>query len=262
MPGLPEKERNPSPMKKSGSARTSKKSKRKNLIRFSEWSEEQESLNSSSTGVKEQAQDVDDGNGAIPKSAAEAEAISLTASDISPGTLASLDHQTRDTSPNSCATAAGSLSPPIAQLKDAPPLDSGLSTTSEQTAEHHELRQGEVEKKADDCPSENMRPNAQNLRYGGYPAQPAPQHRNTPLGSGRLQNTSKLGVSRHFKYCAVRRKADALSLLGNGTNWGFGAPANGAPGLPSVQPSQTGTGTSSFAQRVGGSQPAAPLDLS
>ena len=53
-----------------------------------------------------------------------------------------------------------------------------------------------------------------------------------------------------------------LSILGNGTNWGFGAPANGASGLPNVQSSQTGAGASSFAQRVGGSQPAAPLDLS
>ena len=62
--------------------------------------------------------------------------------------------------------------------------------------------------------------------------------------------------------CHITGTLTLLSSLGNGTNWGFGAPANGAPGLPSVQPSQTGTGASSFAQRVGGSQPAAPLDLS
>ena len=305
-------EGNPSPKKKTGSARTSKKSKRKNLIRFAEWSEEHEPSTSCSTGVEKRALGVEDGNGTNPESAREAEAKISTAFDVSPEAHTSLDHQTRDTSPRNCATAAGSLTPPDAQPKDAPPLDSdlstpaagsltppdaqpkdalpldsdlstpalgsltppdpqpsdvppldsNLSTTSEQMEEHYKLQQEQDEQKADDWPSENMRPNAQNLRYGGYPAQPAPQHRNTPLGSGRLQNTSKIGAFELLPSRIVQWKLTPLNLLGNGTNWGFGAPANGAPGLPSVQPSQTGTGASSFAQRLGGSQPAAPLDLS
>ena len=51
-------------------------------------------------------------------------------------------------------------------------------------------------------------------------------------------------------------------VKGNGNTWGFGIPANGAPGLSSVQVRPAGTGTSSFAQTIGGSQPATPLDLS
>ena len=337
MPGSLVGERDPSPKKKTGSARTSKKSKRKNLIRFAEWSEEHEPSTSSSTVVEKRALGDENGNGTNPESAREAEAKISTAFDASPETHTSLDHQTRDTSPRNCATAAGSLTPPDPQPKDAPPLDSdsftpalgsltppdpqpsdvppldsdsftpalgsltppdpqpsdvppldsdssttahgsltppdrqpkgvppldsNLSTTSEQMEEYYKLQQEQDEQKADDWPSENMRPNAQNLRYGGYPAQPAPQHRNTPLGSGRLQNTSKIGPFELLPSRTVQWKLTLLSLLGNGTNWGFGAPANGAPGLPSVQPSQTGTGASSFAQRLGGSQPAAPLDLS
>lgn len=311
MPRLPGGEGKPSPKKKTGSARTSKKSKRKNLVRFAEWSEEHEPSASSSTGEK-RAQGIEDGNETNFESAREAEATISTAFDVSPENHASLDHQTWDTSPKNCATAAGSLTPPDAQPKDAPPLDSDLattavgsltppdahikdalplysdvsltvlayptppdaqpkdvslldsdlSTTSQQMEEHYKLQQEQEEQKADDWPSENMRSNAQNLRYGGYPTQPAPQHRNTPLGSGRLQNTSKIGAFELLPSRTVQWKLTPLSLLGNGTNWGFGAPANGAPGLPSVQQSQTGTGASSFAQRVGGSQPAAPLDLS
>lgn len=41
---------------------------------------------------------------------------------------------------------------------------------------------------------ENVRPATQALRYGGFPAPQAPQHRSTPLGSGRLQNINKLGA--------------------------------------------------------------------
>lgn len=350
------------PSKKVGSARTSKKPKRKNLVRFAEWSEEHEPSTSSSTSVEKRAQGVDHGNGTNTESAREAEAIVSTATDVPPENHASLDHQTRDTSPKNYATTTGSLTPPDAQAKDAPPLDTDLSptavepltspdshtkdappldsdlsttpagsptptdahtkdalpldpdvsatalgyvtppdsqpkdappldldflttalgslnlsdahpkdvspldsdlfATSEQMEEHYKLQLMQEEQKADDWPSENIRPNAQNLRYGGYPTQPAPQHRNTPLGSGRLQNTSKIGVFELLPSHTGQWKLILLSFLGNGTNWGFGAQANGAPGLPSVQPSQAGTGASSFAQRVGGSQPAAPLDLS
>ena len=67
---------------------------------------------------------------------------------------------------------------------------------NEQTDGNYEPQLAQEEQKADDWPPENMRPNAQNLRYGAYPTQPAPQNRNTPLGSGRLQNTTKLGASK------------------------------------------------------------------
>ena len=42
--------------------------------------------------------------------------------------------------------------------------------------------------------SENMRPVAQNLRYGNFQGQQPPQSRTTPLGSGRLQNSNKSGT--------------------------------------------------------------------
>lgn len=244
-------EGSPLPPKKNGSARTSRKSKRRNVIRYMDWSGEQESVKSSPTGVQEQAQDVEDGHGSSPEFVGEA--MIPVASESAPGKPIILDHQMEDASSDQCANAPKLISP----------IDLPIPTTSEYTEEDYELRQAHEEQKADDWPSETMRPNAQNLRYGGYPAQPAPQNRNTPLGSGRLQNTTKLGAAEFLASRDVQWKADAfLNLLGNGTNWGFGAPANGAPGLPSVQPSQTGAGTSSFAQRVGGSQPAAPLDLS
>lgn len=49
---------------------------------------------------------------------------------------------------------------------------------------------------------------------------------------------------------------------GNGSSWGFGMPVNGAPGLPTPQARPTNAATTSFAQTIGGSQPATPLDLS
>ena len=51
-----------------------------------------------------------------------------------------------------------------------------------------------TEEHANDGPLENIRPTPQNLRYGTYPNQPGPQNRNPPLGSSRLQNTTKLGA--------------------------------------------------------------------
>ncbi|KAL9601460.1 MAG: hypothetical protein Q9219_002526 [cf. Caloplaca sp. 3 TL-2023] len=77
----------------------------------------------------------------------------------------------------------------------------------------------------------------------GFPNFPQsnPPNRNLGLVSGRLQNTNKLG---------------------NGATWGLGA-VNGAPGLPSAPGRQnTATANTSFAQSIGGSQPATPLDLS
>ncbi|KAI4091919.1 MAG: hypothetical protein LQ339_008036 [Xanthoria mediterranea] len=71
--------------------------------------------------------------------------------------------------------------------------------------------------------------------------QPNPAARNLPLGSGRLQNTNKLG---------------------NGATWGLGA-VNGAPGLPNTQGrAPGGASNATFAQSIAGSQPATPLDLS
>ncbi|MCJ1299565.1 hypothetical protein MMC08_002357 [Hypocenomyce scalaris] len=84
-------------------------------------------------------------------------------------------------------------------------------------------------------------PGPQPLRgIPGFPGQQAPQNRTAPLGSGRLQN----------------------GKIGNGSTWGFGMPVNGAPGLPNPQSRPTSAATTSFAQTIGGSQPATPLDLS
>ncbi|KAL9135451.1 MAG: hypothetical protein Q9175_003362 [Cornicularia normoerica] len=225
--------------KKTGSARTSKKSKRRNAVRYMEWSGEQEPVNSSPTGVQQQALDIEVGDAASPELAGKA--VILVVSAVPPGASPSLDHGMRDASPDYRATAPTRLSLPDDQDEDVPIQELHSGTISVHSEEIFAFQRAREEQKADDWSSENMRQNAQNLRYGGYPAQLAPQNRNTPLVTGRLQNTTKLG---------------------NGTNWGFGASANGAPGLPSVQTSHTGVGTSSFAQRVGGSQPTAPLDLS
>ena len=258
MLGLPGDEESSSPKTKTGSARTSKKPRKKN-IRYVDWSAEHEIVVSTPT-VQQQAQDVEYGNVSNPESAGE-ESVPVT-SDTSSEPPTSLGHQVIDTSVDESTIPPRLDSPHDSQCEDASPADLLLPTTSEQTEEHYEFQQSKEEQKADDSPSENLRPNAQNLRYGGYPAQPAPQHRNTPLGSGRLQNASKLGALTSSHITLYNETLTFLRLSGNGTNWGFGAPTNGAPGLPSVQPTQTGAGASSFAQRVGGSQPAAPLDLS
>ena len=130
---------------------------------------------------------------ATPKQAGEAEATIPTESELSLVTSKSTDHPMADTFFDDLATAAEPIPSPDVQENDVLPHDSHSPTASGQTGEHHVFQQDQEEQHADNWSSENMRPNAQNLRYGGYPAQPAPQHRNTPLGSGRLQNTSKLG---------------------------------------------------------------------
>ncbi len=56
-----------------------------------------------------------------------------------------------------------------------------------------------TEDSANEVPTENIRPTPQNLRYGTYPSQQGPQTRNPPLGSSRLQNTTKLGTYK-FKF--------------------------------------------------------------
>ena len=178
-------EEDPPPKTKPGSARTSKKSKRRNVIRYEDWSAEHEAASSSPRGAQKQAQDVDDGARASLESTGEA------ATPVAPGTT---PEASIVTSPAMCEIASEFPSPYNDQDVDAPPPDVHSPMTSEHTEEIHEVQRAQEEQKADESPSENLRPNAQNLRYGGYPAQPAPQNRNTPLGSGRLQNTSKLGA--------------------------------------------------------------------
>ena len=51
-------------------------------------------------------------------------------------------------------------------------------------------------------------------------------------------------------------------LLGSGSQWGFGGPMGGAPGLSTAQSRTNGGGISSFAQTIGSSQPHTPLDPS
>ncbi|ORY09513.1 hypothetical protein BCR34DRAFT_625700 [Clohesyomyces aquaticus] len=63
--------------------------------------------------------------------------------------------------------------------------------------------------------------------------------RGAPLGSNRLQN----------------------GKMGSGSQWGFGGPMGGAPGLSATQSRANGTGLSSFAQTIGSSQPHTPLNL-
>ena len=196
-----------SPKKKIGSARTSKKSKRRNVIRYSEWSGEQEPADSSPTGVQQQALDIEAGTEASPKLAEET--LILEASELSPGALPPLDHQIKDTSPDNCSTAPEILSLQDDQDEDAPIQDLHSLTAIEHIDENIDFQQAREEQKADDWPSENMRPSAQNLRYGGYPAQPAPQNRNTPLGSARLQNTTKLGAIELSPSRIVQWSADA-----------------------------------------------------
>ena len=194
----------PSPKKKTGSARTSKKSKRRNVIRW-DWSGEQAPEATSPPGVQQQALDVEAGTEASPEPATETlileaspepttETLVLEASELSPEAHPSPDHQIEETSPDKNSTAPGSFSLQDDQDEDAPNDDLHSLTAIEHIDENIEFQQAQEEQKADDWPSENLRPSAQNLRYGGYPAQPAPQNRNTPLGSARLQNASKLGV--------------------------------------------------------------------
>ena len=148
---------------------------------------------------------------ATPEFSGEAE-TTIPIESLSLVTPKSTDGQSAEHS-SDFATAAGSISSPDAQRNDALPCDSHSPTTSGQTGEHYVSQQDQEGQNADNLSSENMRPNAQNLRYGGYPAQPAPQHRNTPLGSGRLQNTPKIGGFEILHLVSYNRKADASGLV-------------------------------------------------
>ena len=193
--------------KKTGSARTSKKSKRRNAVRYIEWSEEQEPVNSSPTGVQQQALDIEVGDAASPELAGKA--VILVVSAVPPGASPSLDHGMRDASPDYRATAPTRLSLPDDQDEDVPIQELHSGTISVHSEEIFAFQRAREEQKADDWSSENMRQNAQNLRYGGYPAQLAPQNRNTPLVTGRLQNTTKLGAVEILPFCVVQWSADA-----------------------------------------------------
>ena len=209
MPGFPVDDGcDSSPTKKVGSARTSKKSRKRNVVRYLDWSAEQDSVDSSPTGVQQKDQDVEAGNGS--GNGVSGETITPEVPANSPGSNPSLDHELRDVSPDNCATAPGVLSPSGNEDEDAPPPDPHSATKSERMEQDHEFQRVQEEQEADDWPSENIRPTAQNLRFGGYPTQPAPQNRNTPLGSARLQNTSKLGAAQVLPSRLVRWTADAF----------------------------------------------------
>ncbi|KAF2705676.1 NOT2 family protein [Pleomassaria siparia CBS 279.74] len=72
-----------------------------------------------------------------------------------------------------------------------------------------------------------------------FPNQPNSGTRGAPLGANRLQN----------------------GKLGTGSQWAFGGPMGGAPGLSNAQSRTNGGGLSSFAQTIGSSQPHTPLNL-
>lgn len=149
---------------------------------------------------------------ATPELSGEVEATISTELELSV-TSKSSDYQSAETSFDDFADAAGYISSPNVQQNDTLPCDSHSPTTSGETGENYVFQQDQEEQNADNTSIENMRPNAQNLRYGGYPAQPAAQHRNTPLGSGRLQNTSKLGGLEILHLVSYNRKADASELI-------------------------------------------------
>jgi CCR4-NOT transcription complex subunit 2 len=53
-----------------------------------------------------------------------------------------------------------------------------------------------------------------------------------------------------------------MRVPGSGSQWAFGGPMGGAPGLATTQSRANGSALSSFAQTIGGSQPhGAPLNL-
>ncbi|KAL4897898.1 NOT2 family protein [Aspergillus ambiguus] len=73
----------------------------------------------------------------------------------------------------------------------------------------------------------------------GFAAQQQAQARNASLASARLPN----------------------GKIGSGANWNFNIPVSGTPGIQSNQQRSIGN-MGTFAQSLGGSQPATPLDLS
>ncbi|EED20619.1 NOT2 family protein [Talaromyces stipitatus ATCC 10500] len=83
-------------------------------------------------------------------------------------------------------------------------------------------------------------PGPQPLRgMPGFPSQQQAQARNASMATSRLPN----------------------GKIGSNANWNFGLPMGAAPGLQNHQQRNIGS-MGSFAQSLGGSQPATPLDLS
>ena len=201
----------PSPKNKTGSARTSKKSKRRNVIRYVDWSGEQEPVDSSPVKAQQQALDLEIGDEA--SSEFDRDAMVSVRSSASPGSSRSLDYQMRDPPPDNCTAAPGVVPLPDDQDEVACTSEPHSPITSEHGGGNDEFQRAQEEQKADDWPSENMRPNAQSLRYGGYPAQPAPQNRNTPLVSGRLQSSSKLGAVNFYPLALHNGKLMLFELV-------------------------------------------------
>ena len=83
--------------------------------------------------------------------------------------------------------------------------------------------------------------------------------RGAPLSANRLQN-GKLGKGTTAA-AVTEAGADEMALVGGSSQWGFGGPMGGAPGLSNAQPRANGGGLSSFAQTIGGSQTQNPLNL-
>ncbi|CAF9938531.1 hypothetical protein IMSHALPRED_000834 [Imshaugia aleurites] len=189
------------------------------------------------TRVQQEAPDVENGDGASPGFSGETNAPEITA----PPNLPSPDDQDEDVSfpepqlPTGVQQEArDGASPGLSGETNAPELSASTTeftapqnfslsdeqdedvsfpeppvlTTSEYMEDKFELQSAQEEQHADDWPSENIRVNAPNIRYGGY--QPAPQNRNTPLGSGRLQNTTKLG---RLNFCHFGLYNGTLTLL-------------------------------------------------
>lgn len=97
----------------------------------------------------------------------------------------------------------------------------------------------------------------------------------SPTNTASTSTSSSSGfrqITEHFKIGyetppnqRQEEKADELvRQTGNGTgsSWGFGQPTNGLSGLANTRPGQAGVGPSSFAQTIGASHPATPLDMS
>jgi len=85
--------------------------------------------------------------------------------------------------------------------------------------------------------------------------------RGAPLGNSRLQN-GKLG--REIAHTMVSKEVANTGMCapGSGSQWAFGGPMGGAPGLTTAQSRANGSALSSFAQTIGGSQlHGAPLNL-
>lgn len=124
-----------------------------------------------------------------PRLKSSSNQLSLTASDAT-GAECSIVPAAALGPPSSQETPREALHHPT--FRECSPVPPGLlKLYAKKISEGAKVR---VETDADENLPETMRPAPQNLRYGAYQGQQAPQSRNTPLGSGRLQNSSKSGA--------------------------------------------------------------------